>query len=435
MNSWVDTQITYVKGLEILDSRGNPTVEVEVSLACGVTERAGVPSGASTGSREALELRDGDKKRFNGKGVLKAVEHINGIINDTLQDYDARCQTEIDRMLIELDGTPNKEKFGANAILGVSLAVARAASVAVELPLYRYLGGTGPFRLPVPMLNIMNGGAHARWQGADFQEFMIAPYGAESFREALRWGSEVYQALRSVLMDAGHHVGVGDEGGFAPNVSSNEEPLQFIIKGIEKAGLAPGKDVGISLDPAASEFYKDGQYQLRTEKRTCSSEEMVDYFEKLMNTYPICSIEDGLAEDDWDGWKVLNNRLGGSIELIGDDLLVTNVQYISRAIKEDCANAALIKLNQIGSLTETIEAVRMCQRANWGACVSHRSGETVDSFIADMTVALDTGHLKTGAPARGERVEKYNQLLRIEEDLGLNAHYAGKDAFIRPIRF
>ena len=435
MNSWVDTQITNVKGLEILDSRGNPTVEVEVSLACGVTERAGVPSGASTGSREALELRDGDKKRFNGKGVLKAVEHINGIINETLQDYDARCQTEIDRVLLELDGTPNKANFGANAILGVSLAVARAASVAVELPLYRYLGGTGPFRLPVPMLNIMNGGAHARWQGADFQEFMIAPYGAKSFREALRWGSEVYQALRSLLMDGGHHVGVGDEGGFAPNVSSNEEPLQFIVKGIEKAGLAPGKDVGISLDPAASEFYKDGQYQLRTEKRTCSSEEMVDYFEKLMNTYPICSIEDGLAEDDWDGWKVLNNRLGGKIELIGDDLLVTNVEYISRGIKEDCANAALIKLNQIGSLTETIEAVRMCQRANWGACVSHRSGETVDSFIADMTVALDTGHLKTGAPARGERVEKYNQLLRIEEELGADAHYAGKNAFIRPIRF
>jgi len=435
MDSWVDTQITNIKGLEILDSRGNPTVEVEVSLACGVTERAGVPSGASTGSREALELRDGDKKRFNGKGVLKAVEHINGIINETLQDYDARCQTEIDRVLLELDGTPNKANFGANAILGVSLAVARAAAVAVELPLYRYLGGTGPFRLPVPMLNIMNGGAHARWQGADFQEFMIAPYGAESFREALRWGSEVYQALRSVLMDAGHHVGVGDEGGFAPNVSSNEEPLQFIVKGIEKAGLAPGKDVGISLDPAASEFYKDGQYQLRTEKRTCSSEEMVDYFEKLMNTYPICSIEDGLAEDDWDGWKVLNNRLGDKIELIGDDLLVTNVEYISRGIKEDCANAALIKLNQIGSLTETIEAVRMCQRANWGACVSHRSGETVDSFIADMTVALDTGHLKTGAPARGERVEKYNQLLRIEEDLGADAHYAGKNAFIRPIRF
>ena len=435
MNSWVDTQITNVKGLEILDSRGNPTVEVEVSLACGVTERAGVPSGASTGSREALELRDGDKKRFNGKGVLKAVEHINGIINETLQDYDARCQTEIDRVLLELDGTPNKANFGANAILGVSLAVARAASVAVELPLYRYLGGTGPFRLPVPMLNIMNGGAHARWQGADFQEFMIAPYGAESFREALRWGSEVYQALRSVLMDGGHHVGVGDEGGFAPNVSSNEEPLQFIVKGIEKAGLAPGKDVGISLDPAASEFYKDGQYQLRTEKRTCSSEEMVDYFEKLMNTYPICSIEDGLAEDDWDGWKVLNNRLGDKIELIGDDLLVTNVEYISRGIKEECANAALIKLNQIGSLTETIEAVRMCQRANWGACVSHRSGETVDSFIADMTVALDTGHLKTGAPARGERVEKYNQLLRIEEELGADAHYAGKNAFIRPIRF
>lgn len=435
MNSWGDTQIVNVKGLEILDSRGNPTVEVEVSLACGVTERAGVPSGASTGSREALELRDGDKKRFNGKGVLKAVEHINGIINETLEDLDACCQTEIDRVLIELDGTPNKAKFGANAILGVSLAVARAAATAVDLPLYRYLGGTGPFRLPVPMLNIMNGGAHARWQGADFQEFMIAPYGAESFREALRWGSEVYQALRSVLMDAGHSVGVGDEGGFAPHVSSNEEPLQLIVKGIEKAGLAPGKDVGISLDPASSEFYEDGRYNLRTEKRTCSSEEMVDYYEKLMNTYPICSIEDGLAEDDWDGWKVLNNRLGDSIELIGDDLLVTNVEYIAKGIKENCANAALIKLNQIGSLTETIQAVRMCQRANWGACVSHRSGETVDSFIADMTVALDTGHLKTGAPARGERVEKYNQLLRIEEELGQDAHYAGKNAFIRPIRF
>jgi enolase len=435
MSKEKNIQITEVRGREILDSRGNPTVEVEVSLACGVTARAGVPSGASTGSREALELRDGDKKRFGGKGVLKAVSQVNGPIRDTLKGYDASQQATIDKKLIELDGTPNKANLGANAILGVSLAVARAAAMALNTPLYRYLGGTDIGRLPVPMLNIMNGGAHARWQGSDFQEFMIAPYGAESFREALRWGSEVYQALRSVLMDAGHHVGVGDEGGFAPNVSSNEEPLQFIVKGIEKAGLTPGKDVGISLDPAASEFFEDGRYQLRTEKRTCSSEEMVDYFEKLMNTYPICSIEDGLAEDDWDGWKVLNNRLGDSIELIGDDLLVTNVEYISRAIKENCANAALIKLNQIGSLTETIEAVRMCQQADWGACVSHRSGETVDSFIADMTVALDTGHLKTGAPARGERVEKYNQLLRIEEELGKSADYAGKNAFIRPIRF
>ncbi len=430
-----NAQITKVVGREILDSRGNPTVEVEVSLACGVTARAGVPSGASTGSREALELRDGDKKRFGGKGVLKAVSQVNGPIRDTLKGYDASQQATIDKKLIDLDGTPNKANLGANAILGVSLAVARAAAMALNTPLYRYLGGTDIGRLPVPMLNIMNGGAHARWQGSDFQEFMIAPYGAQSFREALRWGSEIYQALRSVLMDAGHNVGVGDEGGFAPNVSSNEEPLQLIVKGIEKAGLAPGKDVGISLDPASSEFFEEGRYQLRTEKRTCSSEEMVEYYEKLIKAYPICSIEDGLAEDDWDGWKVLNSRVGDSIELIGDDLLVTNVEYISRGIEEKCANAALIKLNQIGSLTETIEAVRMCQQAGWGACVSHRSGETVDSFIADMTVALDTGHLKTGAPARGERVEKYNQLLRIEEELGSSANYAGKDAFVRPIRF
>ena len=430
-----NAQITKVIGREILDSRGNPTVEVEVSLACGVTARAGVPSGASTGSREALELLDGDKKRFGGKGVLKAVSHINGIICDTLKGYDASRQSAIDTKLIDMDGTPNKGNFGANAILGVSLAVARAAAIAADLPLYRYIGGTGPFRLPVPMLNIMNGGVHARWQGADFQEFMIGPYGAGTFREALRWASEIYQALRSVLMDAGHHVGVGDEGGFAPNVSSNEEPLELIVKGIEKAGLKPGIEVGIAMDPASSEFFKDGRYNLRTENRKCSADEMVDYYEKLIKAYPICLIEDGLAEDDWDGWKVLNSRLGNMIELVGDDLFVTNVEYIARGISEKCANAALIKLNQIGSLTETVEAVRMCQRAGWGAFVSHRSGETIDSFIADMTVALDTGHLKTGAPARGERIEKYNQLLRIEEDMGASAKYAGKEAFIRPIRF
>ena len=290
-------------------------------------------------------------------------------------------------------------------------------------------------RLPVPMLNIMNGGAHARWQGSDFQEYMVAPYGAASFREALRWSSEIYQALRAVLMEAGHHVGVGDEGGFAPNVSSNEEPLQLIVKGIEKAGLKPGPEVGICLDPAASEFYEDGRYNLRTEKRTCSSEEMVDYFRKLVDAYPICSVEDALAEDDWDGWQILNQRLGDSIELIGDDLFVTNVEYIQRGIELRCANAVLIKLNQIGTLTETINAVQLCREAGWGACVSHRSGETPDSFIADMTVALDTGHLKTGAPCRGERVEKYNQLLRIEEDLGSEARYAGKSGFVRPVRY
>ena len=435
MSNGKNTQITNVFGREILDSRGNPTVEVEVSLACGITARAGVPSGASTGAREALELRDGDKKRFGGKGVLKAVGNVNGVINDTLKGFDARQQAVIDKALIDLDGTPNKDKLGANAILGVSLAVARGAAMASDLPLYRYLGGTGAVRLPVPMLNIMNGGAHARWQGSDFQEFMIAPYGAESFREAMRWASEIYQTLRAVLMEAGHHVGVGDEGGFAPNVSSNEEPLEFIVKGIEKAGLKPGAEVGIAMDPASSEFFEDGRYNLRTEKRTCSSEEMVDYYEKLVNAYPICLLEDGLAEDDWGGWQILNSRLGDVIELVGDDLFVTNVEYIARGIRENCANSALIKLNQIGSLTETIEAVKMCQRVGWGACVSHRSGETVDSFIADMTVALDTGHLKTGAPARGERVEKYNQLLRIEEDLGSAAQYAGKEAFVRPVRF
>ena len=428
-------EITQVLGRQILDSRGNPTVEVEVTLASGIRSRAGVPSGASTGSREALELRDGDKRFYGGKSVQKAVNHVNGIINDTLKGFDARRQVDVDEKLLELDGTPNKAKLGANAILGVSLAVARAAASATDLPLYRYLGGPGALRLPVPMLNIMNGGAHARWQGSDFQEYMIGPYGALNFREAMQWACEIYQALRSVLMESGHHVGVGDEGGFSPKVSSNEEPLKVILKGIEKAGLKPGKDVGIALDPAASEFYEDGRYHLRTENRTCTSEEMVDYYEKLTNEYPIISIEDGLAEDDWDGWKTLNRRLGDKIELVGDDLFVTNVEYISRGIRENCANAALIKLNQIGTLTETIRAVRMCQRTGWAAFVSHRSGETVDSFIADMTVALDTGHLKTGAPARGERVEKYNQLLRIEEDLGNSAVYAGKNAFVRPVRF
>jgi len=429
------TKIEKVMAREILDSRGNPTVEVEVSLAGGEKARAGVPSGASTGAREAIELRDGDKKRFNGKGVLKAVENVNGVIHAKIKGLDAANQAEIDDILIALDGTPNKGKLGANAILGVSMAVARAAALAAALPLYRYMGGNAAGRLPVPMLNIMNGGAHARWQGSDFQEYMVAPYGAESFREALRWSSEIYQALRAVLMEAGHHVGVGDEGGFAPNVSSNEEPLQLIVQGIEKAGLKPGADVGISLDPAASEFYEDGKYNLRTEKRTCNSEEMVDYFQKLIDAYPICSLEDGLAEDDWGGWQTLNQRLGDSVELIGDDLFVTNVEYIKRGIQENCANSVLIKLNQIGTLTETVKAVQMCREAGWGACVSHRSGETIDSFIADMTVALDTGHLKTGAPCRGERVEKYNQLLRIEEDLGSQAQYAGKNGFVRPVRF
>ncbi len=431
----VATTIEKVIAREILDSRGNPTVEVEVRLSGGVQGRAGVPSGASTGTREAIELRDGDKARFNGKGVLKAVDNVNGMISEKIMGLNATEQAEIDNLIIGLDGTAHKGQLGANAILGVSLAVARATALALKVPLYRYLRGDGPGRLPVPMLNIMNGGAHARWQGSDFQEYMVAPYGAGNFREALRWASEIYQALRAVLMETGHHVGVGDEGGFAPHVSSNEEPLQLIVKGIEKAGLKPGAEVGICLDPASSEFYEDGRYNLRTEKRTCQSQEMVDYLQKLIETYPICSIEDGLAEDDWDGWQMLNQRLGDQIELIGDDLFVTNVTYIKRGIAEQSANAALIKLNQIGTLTETIKAVEMCREAGWGACVSHRSGETIDSFIADMTVALDTGHLKTGAPCRGERVEKYNQLLRIEEELGNDAQYAGKKGFIRPVRF
>ncbi|UCD59216.1 MAG: phosphopyruvate hydratase, partial [Candidatus Hydrogenedentota bacterium] len=353
------TEIIYVSAREILDSRGNPTVEVEVTLGCGMMARAGVPSGASTGAREAVELRDGDRQRFGGKGVLNAVKNVNGVIRDSLNGQDARHQVAIDRTLIDLDGTSNKAKLGANAILGTSMAVARAAAMAADLPLYRYLGGPDAVRLPVPMLNIMNGGVHARWQGADFQEFMIAPYGAQSFRESMRWASEIYHALRSVLMDAGHHVGIGDEGGFAPNVSSNEEPLELIVKGVEKAGLKSGADVGIALDPASSEFFENGKYNLRTEKRTCSADEMVDYYAKLMSAYPIISLEDGLAEDDWEGWKILNSRLGETLELVGDDLFVTNVEYIARGIQENCANAALIKLNQIGSLTETIEAVRM----------------------------------------------------------------------------
>jgi enolase len=431
----MDFEICHLHGREIIDSRGNPTVEVECGLVCGAQARAAVPSGASTGSREALELRDGDKRRFGGKGVLKAVGHVNTLIAERLLGLDARQQTAVDRALIELDGTPNKGQLGANAILGVSMAVARAAAEASDLPLYQYLGGPGAVRLPVPMFNVMNGGAHARWQAADFQEYMIAPYGAENFREAVRWGCEIYHALRGVLMDAGHSVGVGDEGGFSPKVSSNEQPLEFIIKAIDKAGLKPGAQVGICLDPAASEFFENGRYQLRAEKRLCSTAEMIEYFSKLSSSYPLCSLEDGLAEDDWEGWRALNQRLGGSIELIGDDLFVTNVEHIARGIRENAANSALIKLNQIGTLSETIEAVRMCQRIGWGACVSHRSGETADSFIADMVVALDTGHLKTGAPARGERVEKYNQLMRIEDELGAAARFAGKGAFVRPIRF
>ena len=426
--------IAEIKAREILDSRGNPTVEVECRLEGGVSSRAAVPSGASTGTREAVELRDGEQ-RFSGKGVRKAVAHVSETIALEIEGMDASRQTSIDQALIELDGTDNKARLGANAMLGVSLAVARAAAQSCNLPLYRYLGGPDASRLPVPHMNIMNGGVHAHWQGADFQEFMIAPYGAGSFEEALQWGAEVYRALQGLLEEKGLSVGVGDEGGFAPLVHSNEEPLALIVTAIEKAGLEPGKDVGLAMDPASSEFFGEGRYRLRTEGREVEAPALAEYYERLVEDYPLVLIEDGMAESDWEGWKALNRALGDSIELVGDDIFCTNPQIIARGIEEDIANAVLIKLNQIGTLTETFRATQLAQRHGWGAFVSHRSGETVDSFIADLTVALDTGHLKTGAPARGERVEKYNQLLRIEEDLGEAARYAGKGAYVRPVRF
>ena len=425
------TKIVRVWAREILDSRGNPTVEVEVMLECGARGRAAVPSGASTGVHEALEMRDGDKKRYDGKGVLQAVEHVNEEIAKALIGLDALDQSGVDQTMLDLDGTPNKSKLGANAILGVSLAVARSAAVAVGLPLYRYLGGVSARLLPVPMFNILNGGVHANWQGTDLQEFMIAPVGAPNFREALRWGSETYHSLKNVLKEAGYSTGVGDEGGFAPALKKNSDAVELILKAIEKAGYRSGEQIAIALDPASSSFYEDGNYHLRTENRRITSHEMVKMYAEWIQKYPILVLEDGLAEDDWDGWKLLNQTLGHKIELVGDDLFVTNVQRIERGITENVANAVLIKLNQIGTLTETIAAIEMARKAGWGAMVSHRSGETVDSFIADLTVAMGTGHLKTGAPCRGERIEKYNQLLRIEEDLGKVRSYAGHKAFVR----
>ncbi|SPD75593.1 enolase [uncultured Desulfobacterium sp.] len=425
------TKIVKTIGREILDSRGNPTVEVEVTLEDGTMGRAAVPSGASTGVHEALELRDGDKARYGGKGTLKAVEHVNKEIAAAIIGLNGMDQGAVDKAMLALDGTPNKSKLGANAILGVSLALARAAANSVGLPLYRYLGGVAARVLPVPMFNILNGGVHANWQGTDFQEFMIAPIGAPNFREALRWGSEVYQALKGVLKSSGHATGVGDEGGFAPALKTNAQAVEMILKAIEKAGYKPGEHIVIALDPATSGFYEDGLYNLRTEGRKITSAELVEMWADWVRKYPIAVLEDGLAEDDWDGWKLLNQTLGSKIELVGDDLFVTNVERIARGITEDAANAVLIKLNQIGSLTETIAAIEMARKAGWGAMVSHRSGETVDSFIADLTVAMTTGHLKTGAPCRGERVEKYNQLMRIEEELGAVAVYAGRDAFVR----
>lgn len=414
---------------EILDSRGNPTIETEVTTRDGMMARASVPSGASTGSREAIERRDNDLKRYGGKGVLKAINSINTEINTALEGFDIRHQKEIDNCLISLDGTENKGRLGANAILSVSLAVSRLAAQSIGIPLYQYLGGISANLLPVPCMNIINGGVHARWQGADFQEYMIAPWGASSFREAVRWGSEVYQTLRQVLLEKGLSIGVGDEGGFAPIVSSNRQPLELIVEAIKKAGYRPGEDIVICMDPASSEFYENGKYTLRTENIQLDAHEMTNYYENLVNNFPIVLIEDGLAENDWDGWKILHNALGNKVELVGDDLFVTNVKYIKKGINENLANAALIKLNQIGTLSETIEAIQLCQSNNWGAFISHRSGETVDSFIADMTVGLRAGHLKTGAPCRGERVEKYNQLMRIEDELGESAIFAGKSAF------
>jgi enolase len=427
----MQTAIQSIRAREILDSRGNPTVEVDVQLAGGATGRAAVPSGASTGAHEAVELRDADARRYAGKGVKAAVGNVNGAIAGALNGMDALDQGAVDRAMLSLDGTPNKSRLGANAILGVSLAVARAAAQDCRLPLFRYLGGSAACRLPVPMFNILNGGVHANWQGTDLQEFMIAPVGAPSFAEALRWGAEIYHRLRALLKETGHSTAVGDEGGFAPALKRNVDAVELILTAIEGAGYRPGEDVVLALDPASSGFFEDGQYHLRTEGRKVDAQGMVAMYAEWVAKYPIAVLEDGLAEDDWAGWKLLDEALGERIELVGDDLFVTNVERIARGIEEGVANAVLIKLNQIGTLTETNAAVRMAYDANWGAMVSHRSGETVDSFIADLTVALGTGHLKTGAPCRGERVEKYNQLMRIEEALGESAVYAGRNAFVR----
>ncbi len=429
----METYIEDINGREILDSRGNPTVEVEVTLMDGSVGRAAVPSGASTGIHEALELRDGDKNRYSGKGVLTAVDHVNNEIAEELIGWDATEQMAIDKALLELDGTPNKSKLGANAILGTSLAVAKAAAAALGLPLYRYIGGVYAHVLPVPMMNILNGGAHTGWQSTDFQEFMVMPFGAPSFAEGLRWGSEIYQTLKGVLKSRGYITLVGDEGGYAPQLKANVEAVEVILEAIAKAGYKAGEQVCIALDPAASELYDEETktYNLRKEGRKLSGEEMVYFWKSWLDQYPIVSLEDGLAQDDWDSWKLLVKEVGDRVQIVGDDLLVTNPERVRRAIKEKAANALLVKLNQIGSLTETIEAVETCHRAGWRAVTSHRSGETEDSTIADLAVALNMGQIKTGAPARSDRVAKFNQLLRIEEMLGDTGKYAGWGAIGR----
>ena len=422
--------IASIHAREILDSRGNPTVEVDVRLGDGSFGRAAVPSGASTGSREAIELRDGDKKRYGGKGVRRAVANVNETLS-ALKGADASDQPALDKRMCDLDGTPNKAKLGANAILGISMAVARAAAASAGKPLYLHLGGSAATLLPVPMFNIMNGGAHAD-NSVDFQEFMIAPVGAPSFAEALRMGAETYHALKSILKGKGYSTAIGDEGGFAPNLKANVEAVEVILAGIEKAGLKPGKDVALALDPAASEFYEDGAYVFRKSDRSRhSSAEMVAFWEDWVRQFPLWGIEDGLAEDDWAGWAELTKRLGSKVQLVGDDIFVTNPAIIRRAVAEKVGNAALIKLNQIGTLTETLEAIEIARAAHYGIVVSHRSGETPDDFIADLTVATRAGQLKTGAPCRGERVAKYNQLLRIEEELGSKAKYAGAAVYGR----
>ncbi|NOZ85480.1 MAG: phosphopyruvate hydratase [Deltaproteobacteria bacterium] len=420
-----DTAIDYVAAREILDSRGNPTIEVDVGLECGAFGRAIVPSGASTGVHEAVELRDNDESRYNGKGVLKAVANVQEHLGPAIMEMDALHQTELDAKMIKLDGTPNKSKFGANAILGVSMAAARAAADALGLPLYRYLGGPFARDIPVPMMNVLNGGKHAD-NKVDPQEFMIVPFGADTFREAIRMGSEVFHALKTLLKEKGYRTAVGDEGGFAPDLQSNEEAPQLLVQAIERAGYKPGEDVGLALDPAASEFFKDGKYVFsKSDGSSRNSEEMTDFWGKWVERYPIVAIEDGLAEDDWDGWQIMTERLGKRIQLIGDDIFVTNTERLARGFKKGVANAILIKLNQIGTVTETISAIQMAQSHGYSAVVSHRSGETEDTFIADLTVALGTGQIKTGSASRTDRICKYNQLIRIEEELGSQARFRG----------
>ena len=431
MSIWGDTAIESIWAREILDSRGNPTVEVDVTLLDGSFGRAAVPSGASTGQFEAVELRDGDKSRYGGKGVLNAVNNVNSIIAPALQGLSAVDQRNIDQIMIDIDGTPNKGNLGANAILGVSLAVARAAAESAQLPLYRYLGGPNAATLPVPMFNILNGGKHALGSSVDFQEFMVMPVGAPNYGECLRWATEIFHSLRGVLSEQGYSTSVGDEGGYAPSLGSNAEALVLIADAIQRAGYKLGDDVMIAMDPASTELFEDGVYNLRGEGRTLTAEEMIDWYANARAEYPIISIEDGLAEDDWDGWKALTARLGDQVQLVGDDLFVTNTERLARGIREAAGNSILIKLNQIGTLTETFDAIDLAHRNGFTAVISHRSGETSDSFVADLVVATNAGQIKTGAPSRMDRVEKFNQLLRIEEDLGDAGKFAGRSAFGR----